>query len=86
MLDNLLTYGQAAAALAGVTGLILCLGWLAPRTRVARPRDRTLVVKDTVALDARRRLHLVDCGTRQVLLLTGGERDVVVGWPDGPAS
>jgi flagellar protein FliO/FliZ len=35
-----------------------------------------------LALDARRRLHLVKCGQRRVLLLTGGAQDIVVGWVD----
>jgi hypothetical protein len=44
-----------------------------------------LVVKESIALDARRRLHLVQHGDRMVLLLTGGESDLVIGWIDGPA-
>ena len=32
----------------------------------------------------RRRLLLVHCGERRVLLLTGGAQDVVVGWLDPP--
>ena len=30
------------------------------------------MLRETVALDPRRRLHLVQCGQRQVVLLTGG--------------
>ncbi len=48
------------------------------------PPVRSLVVTETIALDARRRLHLVRHGERSVLLLTGGGNDVVVGWLDGP--
>lgn len=48
------------------------------------PSGRSLVVTETIALDARRRLHLVRHGERSVLLLTGGGNDVVVGWLDGP--
>ena len=33
-----------------------------------------------LALDGRRRLHRVACNGREVLLLTGGGTDVVVGW------
>jgi flagellar protein FliO/FliZ len=45
----------------------------------------TLTVRESVALDPKRRLHLVQCGGRQVLLLTGGAQDVVVGWVEpGP--
>ena len=41
-----------------------------------------LPVQDVLALDPRRRLHLVRCDERRVLLLTGGAQDVVVGWLD----
>ncbi len=72
----------AVVALAVVLGLV----WLA--SRAARwgglaPRQtgaRRLVVQDAIALDARRRLTLVRCDDRSVLLLTGGAQDVVVGW------
>jgi flagellar protein FliO/FliZ len=46
-----------------------------------QPREgRTLVIRESVALDPRRRLHLVQCGQRQVVLLTGGGQDLVIGW------
>ncbi len=78
----------AFAALAVVLGLV----WLA--SRVARwgglatrsGGGRRLAVQDTVALDARRRLTLVRCDDRDVLLLTGGAQDVVVGWLSGPGT
>jgi flagellar protein FliO/FliZ len=38
-------------------------------------------VQDVIALDSRRRLYLIQCQDRRVLLLTGGGQDVVVGWP-----
>ena len=42
-----------------------------------------LRLRRVLALDARRRLSLVQVGERQVLLLTGGGHDQVVGWlPD----
>jgi flagellar protein FliO/FliZ len=41
-----------------------------------------LAVQDVLALDARRRLHLIKCNDRRVLLLTGGAQDIVVGWLD----
>ena len=82
MLPNLPTLLSALAALLVVLALI----WLASRgARIAgfTPRlakGRTLRVQDCIALDSRRRLHLVACGERDVLLLTGGGTDVVVGW------
>jgi flagellar protein FliO/FliZ len=78
----------AAAALAGVVGVILLIGQVLRHTSLARAQSsaRLLVVKDSISLDARRRLHLVQHGERCVLLLTGGETDLVVGWLDGPKS
>jgi flagellar protein FliO/FliZ len=49
----------------------------------ARP-GRTLVIRESIALDPRRRLHLVQCGHRQVVLLTGGGQDLVIGWLPEP--
>ena len=75
---------SAIAALAAVLALI----WLAGRAArfgglANRPATgRSLVVQDVIALDTRRRLHLVKCEGRRVLLLTGGGQDVVVGWLD----
>ncbi len=82
MASPFVTTLTALAALAVVLGLV----WLA--SRAARwgglaPRQtgaRRLVVQDAIALDARRRLTLVRCDDRSVLLLTGGTQDVVVGW------
>jgi flagellar protein FliO/FliZ len=61
--------------------------WLAGRAvrlsgLARRPANgRLLSVQDVIALDARRRLYLIECQDRRVLLLTGGSQDVVVGWP-----
>ncbi len=81
----------ASGALLGVLALIAVIaglirrGLLVPRGVLAgwAPRadaDRRLALRETVALDNRRRLHLVQCGDRQVVLLTGGAQDLVVGW------
>ncbi len=76
----------AVAALAVVLALI----WLAARAvRLVgfSPQaggGRRLRLVDSLALDPRRRLHLIACDQRQVLLLTGGGADLVVGWPAGP--
>lgn len=88
MADSLGTLLTAAAALAGVVGVILLLGRALRHTSLGRPQSsaRLLILKDTISLDARRRLHLIQHGERSVLLLTGGETDVVVGWLDGPKS
>ncbi len=74
----------AVAALGAVLGLIWLAGRAARLSGMAqRPANgRLLSVQDVIALDTRRRLHLVKCGERRVLLLTGGTQDVVVGWLD----
>ncbi|MBV8400255.1 MAG: flagellar biosynthetic protein FliO [Acetobacteraceae bacterium] len=73
----------ALAALAAVLALI----WAAQRVArlagltSARPASgRRLAVEEAVALDPRRRIHLIRCDERQVLVLTGGAQDVVLGW------
>jgi flagellar biogenesis protein FliO len=78
----------AAVSLAGIVGVILLVGRVLRHTSLGKPASsaRLLIVKDTIALDARRRLHLIQHGDRAVLLLTGGETDLVVGWLDGPRS
>jgi len=73
---------------------VLGLIWLAGRVArfggmARRPAGGgALAVQDVLALDTRRRLHLIKCNERHVLLLTGGAQDIVVGWLDheGPAS
>ena len=79
-----------AAALAIVLGLI----WLAqraaragllPRHLAAPAEAGRLALVSVQALDPRRRLLLVRCDGRHVLLLTGGPQDLVVGWMDGEA-
>jgi flagellar protein FliO/FliZ len=70
----------AAAALAGVLGaLVLALRGLRA-AGMARAGGRRLTVEEAVALDTRRRLVLVRCDGRHLLLLTGGAQDAVVGW------
>jgi flagellar protein FliO/FliZ len=39
-----------------------------------------LRVQETLALDRARRLHIVHCDGRDLLLLTGGPGDLAVGW------
>ena len=75
----------AIAALIAVLALI----WLASRlarfggmAQRAPGASRVLAVQDVLALDARRRIHLVKCDQRRVLLLTGGAQDVIIAWLD----
>ena len=81
---------SAVAAL----GLVLGLIWLAARgARIAGfarlpgsgPRHGRLTIQDTLALDRARRLVVVRCDGKDLLLLTGGQCDAVVGWLPSPA-
>ena len=74
----------AFAALVAVLGLIWLAGRVARFGGMARrpAGGGALAVQDVLALDTRRRLHLIKCNERHVLLLTGGAQDVVVGWLD----
>ncbi len=72
-----------------LTGVLALIGVAAKlfqlSTRQIRPSSgRTLVLQESLSLDQRRRIHLVQCGQRQVLLLTGGAQDLVVGWMQDP--
>lgn len=44
------------------------------------PHRATLILQETIALDPRRRVHIVVCAGKRVILLTGGPQDLVVGW------
>ncbi len=79
-MDSLQTL-TAFGALAVVLGLV----WLGARgvraAGLARPGSgRRLQLREALALDRTRRLHLVACDGRDLLLLTGGGADVVVAW------
>ena len=71
---------QAGSALAGV----LLLAWLAARglraSGLAARAGRRLAVQEVLAIDARRRLLLLRCDGREVLLMTGGSQDQMLGW------
>ena len=73
---------SAIGVLAGVIGLALIAGRVIASFpfKTQGGAGRTLRVRESVALDPRRRVHLLQCGQRQVILLTGGSQDVVVGW------
>jgi flagellar protein FliO/FliZ len=70
-------------------GVIALIGVAAKLFRFSNRRaqsgvGRTLILRESIALDPRRRIHLVQCGQRQVVLLTGGGQDLVVGWMQDP--
>lgn len=64
-------------------GAVLLL-WLLARgarlTGLAAPSGKRLGVQEVLALDTRRRLVLLRVDGREVLLLTGGPQDSVLGW------
>ncbi len=78
--------GVAALSLAAVVFAILLAARLARHFRLAMPAAPGAgpALHGTLPLDARRRLHLVECQGRQALVLTGGATDVVVCLPPGP--
>ena len=79
---------QAVAALTAVLSLVLAAGWLTRYSSFARPRPKgqsRLRTLEVLPLDPRRRLVLVQCDDRCLVLLTGPQ-DQVVGWlPDAAA-
>ena len=80
---------MAVPALALVLALAVGAGRLARLVRpaIAGQETGSLRVIERVALDNRRRLTLVRCAGREMLLLTGGPSDVAVAsWPAGPGS
>lgn len=70
----------ALAALAAVVALALLLGRLARMAGLARRVSgrRRIVLRESLMLDNRRRLHLVACDGQEMLLLTGGSTDCVI--------
>lgn len=80
--------GGATTLLTAASALIAVLLLFGGGARVVRARGwvgsaqpgSALAVRESLALDAKRRLHLVQCGERRVVLLTGGTQDIVVGW------
>lgn len=67
-------------------GAVVLLAFLALRALraslgAAGPRgQRRMAVQESLALDPKRRLVLVRCDGRDLLLLTGGAGDVSLGW------
>ena len=72
----------------GALAALLVALWLGARALRGRgPTGRRLGIAEVIALDARRRLVLVRCDGREVLLLTGGGQDAVLGWlPERPSA
>lgn len=84
---NLLTAGlTAGAALVAVLVALLLAARMARAAGMGARAGRRLAVEETLALDSRRRLVLLRCDDRALLLLTGSGQDQVIGWlPRGGA-
>ena len=77
-LTHLITAGLA---LVFVLGLILLLARLLRATGLApQTGGQRLQMREVLALDARRRLIILRCDGREILLLTGGPQDLCLGW------
>ncbi len=84
-----MTASAGFLAISVLAGILAAIGAAAKlfqlNTQRVRPLSgRTLILQESLALDPRRRLHLIQCGQRQVMLLTGGTQDLVVGWIPDP--
>jgi flagellar protein FliO/FliZ len=86
------SYLSVLAALGAVVALVM----LSRRVLLMLPRALTsgglagragpLAVEQVLALDVRRRVLLLRCGERRLLLLTGGPQDVMLGWVEPPTA
>ena len=74
--------GGGTAAGGSLTAFAAWLQNLLGRLRPVPPGGAAMALEQVLALDARRRLCLVRCGGRRVVLLVGGTQDCVVGWLD----
>jgi hypothetical protein len=73
---------RAIASLFAVVVLAVLAGRLArARLRLPAQQSGALRLQATLALDTRRRLHLVQTETGRVLILTGGAADCLLPWP-----
>jgi len=83
---------QAALQAAGALVAVLLLIWGAARALRASPLaaarqrpGRRLRIEEVLPLDPRRRLLVLRCDGREVLVLTGGAQDLLLGWlPQDP--
>lgn len=79
------TLSSSATAVAALL-VVLALIWggacalRATRSSVPGATSQKLAIHAALALDPKRRIYLIACEDRHVLLLTGGGTDVVLGW------
>ncbi len=78
---SLANWLTAGIALLFVLGLILLLARLLRVTGLApQTSGQRLKLQEVLALDARRRVVILRCDGRELLLLTGGPQDLCLGW------
>lgn len=82
------TFALVPMALAIVLSLVWLIQFAVRSGRLRIPRaapshSQLLTLVQVLPIDARRRLHLVRCQERHVLILSGGAQDLVVGWLPG---
>ena len=78
---SLANWLTAGIALLFVLGLILLLARLLRATGLApQTSGQRLKLQEVLALDARRRVVILRCDGRDVLLVTGGPQDLCLGW------
>jgi flagellar protein FliO/FliZ len=78
---SLANWLTAGIALLFVLGLILLLARLLRVTGLApQTSGQRLKLQEVLALDARRRVIILRCDGRELLLLTGGPQDLCLGW------
>lgn len=70
----------ALAALAGVIGALVLVARGARAAGMGLRAGRRMAMQEILALDSKRRMVLLRCDGRDLLVLTGGAQDVVVGW------
>jgi hypothetical protein len=76
---------QAGVSLAAVLGLVLLAARAARLRGLARgAAPHALRLAATLALDTRRRLHLIHTDGGDLLVLTGGANDNMLPWPKRP--
>ena len=73
-----------AVALGAVLSAILLAAHLLRRTGLARPGAQRLRLQETLTLDRTRRIYLIACDGREMLVLAGPAGDAPIGWLPAP--
>ncbi len=77
---SLIQFALALPALAAVLAIALAAAWFARKLGLNRavPRGTHIILLDNLPIDAKRRLHLIECNGRRLLLATGGGGDILL--------